>query len=284
MNWRTPLLVATVLMLLHGGPVAMASDENTWPSDHAGHVDSQHTVEAEADDWLVGVETKSVGEAPGSPATAEADSSKPLCSTVEVGTPCRENYVCYPEPFLDSPGSLRIYSGVLIHGWPFGVVGGCDPSVGRAPSLSSLVRAEFERIPLPAQRVTIQPPGGRTLVNFDTILSVDAEPFTEVVRLLGRRVELRIEPSSFLWVHGDRTTQRSVSPGRAYARGVAMSEFITHSYAGTGVVQVRVDTTYSAQFRVGAGPWRPVEGTVTIEGVSVPLEVVEARPVLVGTD
>ncbi len=44
----------------------------------------------------------------------------------------------------------------------------------------------------------------------------------------------------------------------------------------------RVDTTYAARFRVGNGPWRDVDGTVTIPGQAQGLRVVEARPVLVG--
>ena len=44
----------------------------------------------------------------------------------------------------------------------------------------------------------------------------------------------------------------------------------------------RVDTTYAAQFRVNGGPWRDVDGTVTIPGSPTRLQVVTASPVLVG--
>jgi hypothetical protein len=43
-----------------------------------------------------------------------------------------------------------------------------------------------------------------------------------------------------------------------------------------------VDTTYAAQFRVNGGAWRDVNGTVTIPGAPVQLEVRTATPVLVG--
>jgi hypothetical protein len=49
-------------------------------------------------------------------------------------------------------------------------------------------------------------------------------------------------------------------------------------------VTPRVDTTYSAEFRVDGGAWREVAGTVTIPGSPVQLDVVTARPVLVGAD
>jgi hypothetical protein len=43
-----------------------------------------------------------------------------------------------------------------------------------------------------------------------------------------------------------------------------------------------VDTTYSADWRVNGGAWQPVNGTVTIPGAPVALDVVEASPTLVG--
>ncbi len=44
----------------------------------------------------------------------------------------------------------------------------------------------------------------------------------------------------------------------------------------------RVDTTWSARYRVDGGAWADVPGTVTIEGEPVGLEVLSASPHLVG--
>ena len=49
----------------------------------------------------------------------------------------------------------------------------------------------------PASTLVVQPPGGKTLVNFDTLFRTEAEPFTRTVRLLGHRVDLEITPASF---------------------------------------------------------------------------------------
>ena len=123
----------------------------------------------------------------------------------------------------------------------------------------------------------MQPPGGRTLVNFATNFYTDNGEFTRTVTLLGRRVELRIWPARYGWRFGDGATRWTSSPGSAYP-----DLEITHRYLRKGRVSPSVDTTYAARFRVGGGPWRDVNGTVTIPGAPQGLRVVTARPVLVG--
>jgi hypothetical protein len=140
-----------------------------------------------------------------------------------------------------------------------------------------LVAAAFRRIPLPPADLVIQPPNGRTLVNFETNFYTEQGEFTRTVTLLGRQVELRIWPASFRWQFGDGESTESTSPGAAYPKLE-----ITHAYEQKGPVSPSVDTTYAAQFRVEGGPWRDVGGTVTIPGSPQGLRVVEARPVLVG--
>jgi hypothetical protein len=151
------------------------------------------------------------------------------------------------------------------------------------PADRRVLRA-FRRIPLPGSRIVIQPPGGKTLVNLETLFRTEADGFTRVVRLLGMRVELRIRPTSFEWVTGDGTRFTTSTPGIAYRRGLPMDSYVSHTYADGGVtVHPRVNTTWSATYRVGRGPWRDVVGTVTKRGAASDLRVVEARPVLVGS-
>lgn len=140
-----------------------------------------------------------------------------------------------------------------------------------------LVAAAFRRLPLPASDLRVQPPGGRTLVNFATNFYTDNGEFTRTVTLLGRRVELRIWPARYGWRFGDGATRWTSSPGSAYP-----DLEITHRYLQAGRVAPSVDTTYAARFRVGGGPWHDVDGTVTIPGAPQGLRVVTARPVLVG--
>ena len=123
----------------------------------------------------------------------------------------------------------------------------------------------------------MQPPNGRTLVNFETNFYTDDGEFTRTVHLLGQRVQLRIWPARFDWRFGDGASRWTASGGSPYPHLE-----ITHRYLAKGRVAPRVDTTYAAQFRVGNGPWRDVAGTVTIPGEAEALRVVTARPVLVG--
>ena len=136
-----------------------------------------------------------------------------------------------------------------------------------------MIAAAFARIPLPANRVNIQPPNGRTLVNFDTNFYTDSTPLTRTVTLLGRRVTLHITPASWTWTFGDGTTTTTTTPGAAYP---ALD--ITHTYDRKGSVAPSVATTYTATYTVGNGPSRPVPGTVTIPGPPTALQVVTARP------
>ena len=142
---------------------------------------------------------------------------------------------------------------------------------------TAMVARALRTIDLPASELQIQPPHGRTLVNFDTNFYTEQPAFDRTVRLLGRQVELHIWPSQFRWVFGDGAELPSTSAGAPYP-----DLLITHSYLQKGGVSPRVDTTYAASFRVDGGAWRDVDGTVTIPGEPVPLEVVTARPVLVG--
>lgn len=154
-----------------------------------------------------------------------------------------------------------------------------DPGPAAEPEVTpGMVAAAFRRIPLPESELSVQPPNGRTLVNFETnFFTEDTGEFTRTVTLLGRQVELRIWPSQFGWRFGDGETARTTSPGAAYP-----DLEITHRYLEGGRVSPSVDTTYAAQFRVDGGPWRDVAGTVTIPGSPEALRVVTARPVLVG--
>jgi hypothetical protein len=155
----------------------------------------------------------------------------------------------------------------------------CIPSEkAHIPEITSgLVRAALRRVPLPASELKVQPPNGRTLVNFATNFYTEREEFTRTVTLLGQEVDLRITPARFTWHFDDDETMTTARPGAPYPKLQ-----VTHDYLEKGAVSPSVDTTYTADFRVNGGAWQPVPGSVTIPGESVALEVVEAQPTLVG--
>ncbi|MDQ4052135.1 MAG: hypothetical protein M3237_05465, partial [Actinomycetota bacterium] len=135
----------------------------------------------------------------------------------------------------------------------------------------------LRRIPLPPSKLVVQPPNGRTLVNFETNFYTESEPFTRSVTLLDQRVQLEITPASFGWRFGDGESRSTSSPGSAYP-----DLEVTHRYLRKGRVAASVDTTYTASYRVNGGPSQPVPGSVTIPGAPVSLQVVTASPQLVG--
>ncbi len=140
-----------------------------------------------------------------------------------------------------------------------------------------LVAAAMRRVRVPSAEVVVQPPGGTTLVNFETNFYTETEAFTHGLSLLGQRVDLRLTPASYTWRFGDGAVQRSESPGAAYPQ-----LDVTHVYGAKQTARPSVDTTWTATYRLNDGPSRPVPGSVTIPGAPVSLEVITARPRLVG--
>ncbi|WP_157519981.1 hypothetical protein [Nocardioides dokdonensis] len=176
------------------------------------------------------------------------------------------------------PSGSTAYSGVTC-------VEPGDPAATTAPILTpGRILEAFKRIPLPEAPLNIQPPDGETLVNFDTILHTQAEPFQESVRLLGRQITFDITPTTFTWALGDGESMTTTDPGRAYAKGVPMDQYVSHRYTEAGSVTLQLTTTWGARWRLGSGPWRDVDGTVTMTSPAEDLQVRTAQPQLVSYD
>jgi len=209
----------------------------------------------------------------------------PSCAEgLELGS-CAPSTVCTATSSGKSPTGFNF---VTAYGYAdgrghFAVGAPCTEAQANAdkPSLAALVLQEFRRVPLPAPALSIQPPNGKTLVGLETIFSTKADPFTRTLTLLGQQVTLRIEPSSFLWHHGDGTSQTTDWAGKAWDHDSPdIQGYLTHTFEHTGTVSPSVEVTWSAQYRVGRGAWQPVNGTVTRAGGPVPLQVLEGQPVL----
>ncbi|KRF17867.1 hypothetical protein ASG90_05920 [Nocardioides sp. Soil797] len=141
----------------------------------------------------------------------------------------------------------------------------------------------FRATAIPKSKVVIQPPGGKTLINFDTLYRTKADGFTRSFQLLGQRVSLRISPASYTWVSGDGEQFTTTDPGVAYDPDLPMSAYVSHNYEHPAeALHPRVDVTWTATYRVGSGRWLPVQGAVTTTGTEADLKVVEARTVLLG--
>jgi hypothetical protein len=128
---------------------------------------------------------------------------------------------------------------------------------------------------MPALKVHIQP-GGRTLVNVDTIFFTDPRTLRRTVALLGHAVRLDARPVRFTWVHGDGTKATTSRPGRPYP-----AKDVTHEYQRPGDdLRARVDTTYRVRYSVDGGGWANLDETLTAPGPAAAIDVDEAAPVL----
>lgn len=158
---------------------------------------------------------------------------------------------------------------------------------GAAPTVTlAMLRDAMHNTPWATASISTQPVGDVTLVGLKTFYRLNwssqgYEPgeleAIDPARMLGRRVEIRPKIDHFTYVFGDGTTFGPTrSPGGVYPNGD-----ITHAYPKTGSYAVRVDTTFTADFRVDGGPWTAIPETVTVTGPVTTVTVKAARAVLV---
>jgi hypothetical protein len=158
---------------------------------------------------------------------------------------------------------------------------------GAAPTVTlAMLRDAMHNTPWATASISTQPVGDVTLVGLKTFYRVKwssqgYEPgeveAIDPARMLGRRVEIRPKVDHFTYVFGDGTTfGPTLSPGGVYPNGD-----ITHAYPKTGSYAVRVDTTFTADFRVDGGPWSAIPETATVTGPVTTVTVKAARAVLV---
>lgn len=147
------------------------------------------------------------------------------------------------------------------------------------PTPGQVLRA-FQRLEWPKSELVVQPPDGKTLVNFDTnFLTENADPTRQRVTLLGQRIVIEAEPTSYVWDFGDGDSLTTETPGARYP-----DLEVTHKYLKKATYQPSVDTVYTGRYRVNGGPWIQIPETLTVEGDQVELTAIEATPVLVAPD
>lgn len=189
---------------------------------------------------------------------------------------CGNGGICSEQVECVENGAQGFVHDVYMDGTDVGDV--CVPSneVDEV-NIAQLILREFKRIQWPASKLVVQPPGGKTLVNFETNFYIpDHRAVDQSVTVAGRQVEIRAVPTAYAYFFGDGSVEETASPGSPHP-----NLDITHEYERTGAVGVRVDTTYTGEYRIGAGEWIAIPETLTVTGATQDLEVVEALPQLV---
>ncbi|UUZ60583.1 hypothetical protein [Nocardioides sp. B-3] len=145
------------------------------------------------------------------------------------------------------------------------------------PPIAAIVAKRFKSLDWPQSKPKIQPVGGQTLVNFETIFyTTNNKPTIKTLTLLGQTVEIEATPTSYTRHYGDETTATTSSAGHPYP-----DRDVVHTYTDLDAVAPSVDTVYSGRFRVNGGAREDIDETVTVAGGSVVLEIPEATPQLV---
>jgi hypothetical protein len=290
--------VVVVIVLASLATIAAGSAESheSWNSDASGNwieVGGQESSEESSGGTVVSASGGPVIE---TMTVTDCSGFMPDGTTPEA---CSDPFTC---PENDEPGAelhVRVLNfqreldpatGEPLSGWAY-VGTSCIPfdaipdEPGDPPSLLALVIEEWRRVQIPAASINVVPPGGRTLVNFDTIVYTDAGDIAFPVTILGRNVVINAQPVTYTWVFGDGATTTTSSPGVPYREGEPIgSDAIVHQYREPGPVTLRVDVEYSAEFTVDGGPPQAIPGSAEVTGDTAELTVVEARSQLIDPD
>ena len=97
----------------------------------------------------------------------------------------------------------------------------------------AMVQHAFQRLAWPSSELVVQPPKGRTLVNFDTnFYTTNTRPSTRTVTLIGQPVTVEATPTQYTWHFGTPEDDLSTTdPGAAYP-----DLRVTHRYTRVGAV------------------------------------------------
>ncbi len=158
------------------------------------------------------------------------------------------------------------------------------PEVTVTPPTPGEIFRAFKEVAPTKSVLSIQPPGGKTLVNFPTIFSTEAEPFStpSIPLVKGFSVVFHISPAAYVWEHGDGSDAVTTDwPGEAWSQGADVEDLLTHTYQTLDPVKASVTVRWGAKVSLNGGPPQPVDGTVNAPSPEVDLRILEATPELV---
>ncbi|HKJ12817.1 MAG TPA: hypothetical protein VJ976_10580 [Ornithinimicrobium sp.] len=146
--------------------------------------------------------------------------------------------------------------------------------------------AQFHRTDFALPQVSVEPPGGRTLVHLPTFYELTwpdegVEPEeVDTTSLVGREVRIRPLFVNATYDFGDGASFGPVkSLGGRYPDGE-----VQHVYSSKAVVEPSISVTYGGEYSVDGGDWETIPGSITVDGPGQSLDVLTSRNRLVGDD
>lgn len=193
---------------------------------------------------------------------------------------CKSFSTCGTDP-------LKYLYTLLQDGKPIGEVCLDSDQAGQLGEITpGLVLREFKNLDWPSAELVIQPRDNRTLVNYKTLFYTTlAEPATQTITLLGRKVLIEATPTTYIW-HSDQGAEiwETADPSRPIEKGDDPADLNHYIYESKGTARPSVDVVYGGRFRIDGGAWQDIPDTLTLAGEPVDLTIREATPVLTGGD
>ena len=304
MAWTFSIAVAVVLLPKYS-TAAIQSPVNTGVISLAGKCSGTTRASSAGDAFSATSSLTCHGANPGLPATTAVIA--PTTRTVDCGAPqstdghlptnqaavCAgvQQFCALPPTAAKNP---HITTEVIQKQNPDGswtqlsmlchvVLGRITPAQVTAQMASDAAR---RLLPHPAVRTTGA--GSPTLINIETVLWIDtpAERNLGTLTLLGHRVDLRAQVKSVDWNFGDNSTDTTTGPEPGYqlsnpCRTVTCPDYYGHVYRDTGTPSISASLTWTGQYRVDAGPWLSIGGTVSAPATPTTITVRQARGILV---
>ncbi|MGQ4518872.1 hypothetical protein ACUH96_02900 [Dermabacteraceae bacterium P13077] len=132
------------------------------------------------------------------------------------------------------------------------------PKATKTPAVV-ITREEFAKLNIKSGEITVGPPTDYFPTDFDIVYYTI--PYTQTLNttLLGQNVTIKATPTSYTWHLGDGYTLTTTRPGRPFP-----NKDITHRYYNEGWADAYLETTYTGQYQVNGGEWKPIDGTITV--------------------
>ncbi len=159
-----------------------------------------------------------------------------------------------------------------------------DPVAPADPGLPTVTAADIASFrPDPSELAS--EPTGVGIVGLPANILTGTRAHVVAGTLFDVPAQVRFTPARHLFTYGDGSSRTTVSAGSTWA-ALGVPQFTptatSHVYGARGEYTITLETSYAAEATFDGVTWIPVDGLVTPEATTAPIQVLEARTALVG--